>query len=138
VAIRAGMNGLGYLFAERDSEEPVKASIRSFDSFAHAQRTPEKRERQLIAQLRDLGIVSRPFVSHERVLPIELVPGESETELGEPGINDRPSIARNVRILASPYHEKLALYLSGTEQRVIVHAGAQTAFMQIGGIKTGR
>ena len=55
-----------------------------------------------------LGVVAMALVADERVLAVDLVPGERHTSIVHCVLNHAAALARDVRVLASPDHQHLA------------------------------
>src|ERR1700739_987427 len=86
---------------------------------------------------RKLRIVSWPFIAHESVRAIHLVPAVLRADLVEPCVNRHAALKRNMRILSSPNHQQLTVNIFRALEGVVIFAVAQTVSVDIGGIEAG-
>src|ERR1700731_592098 len=84
------------------------------------------------------GIVTRSFITHKCVSTIEFVPAEYSVRIRQRVVNDRPSLARHVRILAAKNEQQLAMDLRNAIERIVIQSFAKTALMYVGRITAGR
>src|SRR4051812_12854922 len=73
-----------------------------------------------VAEMRELGIITIPFVAEKRVGTVELVPGEIRAGSGKRSVNFGPALGRDVWILPAPDHEQLAFDFADPLERVVV------------------
>ena len=90
-----------------------------------------------VALLREDGIVARAFIPNEGVGAVEFVPLKKGPSGFERRVDDEAAFERDVGVLASPVHEKLALNLGYAIEGVVVHAFSKAAFVNIRGVKAG-
>lgn len=85
----------------------------------------------------EFGIVAQALVAEEGVGGVELIPGEVNAGGGECLIDQGAAFGRHVRVLAAKDEHQLAAQLGGAGEGVVIEAGAEAVFVQIGGIKAG-
>ena len=76
------------------------------------------------------------FVTHERVLAVELVRGEIQTGIGHRVVDDRAPFARHMRVLPAPDHQHLGLDFLDAVQRIVFHPFAQPALVDVRRVET--
>jgi hypothetical protein len=90
----------------------------------------EEIERQAKHGASEVGVVAEEGVGSVDLVPIE--PGSYFVETLE---DFHTAFGGDVRILATPDHEEFALDLAGASHGVVLHAFAETAFVNVGGIE---
>jgi hypothetical protein len=104
---------------------------------AFAQLAVEEIEDQAVQTVSKFRVVAQAFVAHEGVCAVDVVPGETCTQLVETGEDLHTSFRGDVWILTAPNHEQLAFNFRGALKGVVMHAFAEAAFVDIGGVETG-
>src|SRR5688572_6813593 len=104
---------------------------------ALAQLAQEDVDDERVAGQRQLRVVARALVSHERVGAVELVPGEIHPRLVETPLEQAPTLGWDVRILTAPDHEQLALDVAGAREAVVAPC-TEAALMNVRGVEAGR
>ena len=89
----------------------------------------EEGENDSVKAVRQFGIVAWAFVAH--------LPVETQAELVEASEHLHAAFERDVRVLPAPDHEQFAMDVFGGFERIVVHAFAEAALMDVGSVETG-
>ena len=85
-----------------------------------------------------LRVVARTFVAEKGVRAIDFMPLKARVNFIEAVEERHAAIRGDVRVLAAPGHEELALDVSRSGERVVVLALAEGAGVQVSGIEADR
>jgi len=96
----------------------------------------EEIEDKAVEGIGKFGVVTEAFVAHEGVGSVDLVPAELFLELVETGEDGHAAFEGDVRVLAAPDHEELAVDVCGAVEGV-VSVFAKRAFVDVGGVEAG-
>lgn len=107
-----------------------------FSKIAIAQLALEEIYRHAHAEPREHRIVTRSLVADKGVRAVEFVPGKVQIEFAHALVDDCAAFRRNMRILLAPDHHHLTFDIAGTFERIILHAEAQTALVNVRGVET--
>jgi hypothetical protein len=80
-------------------------------------------------------VIARPFVAEESMLTVDLDPLKTGTHFFEARVNQIAAFEWNVGVLPAPDVEQFAFYFTGPFKRVVVHAPAQAATVDVGCVK---
>jgi hypothetical protein len=97
----------------------------------------EEVEDEAVEAVGEFGVVADAFVAHEGVGAVDLVPAEARAELVEAGEHLHAAFEGDVRVLAAPDHEEFAVDVGGALEGVVVHAFAEAALVDVGGVEAG-
>jgi hypothetical protein len=95
----------------------------------------EEVEDEAVEAVGEFGIVAEAFVAHEGVGPVDLVPAEAGAEFVEAGEDLHAAFEGDVGVLSAPDHEEFAVDVFGALEGVVVHALAEAALVDVGGVE---
>jgi hypothetical protein len=96
----------------------------------------EEVEGEAVERVGEFGVVAWAFVAREGVGAIDFVPTDAQAELVEAREDFHAAFGGDVRVLAAPDHEELAADLGGASERVVGHAEAESALVDVSGVET--
>jgi hypothetical protein len=82
-----------------------------------------------------VGVVAEAFVAQEGVGSVDLDPAHPSFDAVEAGLDLEAAFEGDVGILAAPDHEEFALDVGGAGEGVVLHAGAEGGFVEVGGVE---
>src|ERR1700722_12071679 len=97
----------------------------------------EEVEDEAVETVSELGVVAEAFVAHEGVGAVDLAPAEAGVKFVEAGEDLHAAFKGDVGVLTAPDHEEFALDVFGALEGVVVHAFAEAALMDVGGVEAG-
>jgi hypothetical protein len=97
----------------------------------------EEVEDEAVEAVGEFGIVAEAFVAHESVGSVDLVPAEAGAKFVESGEDLHAAFEGDVGVLTAPDHEEFPLDVFGALEGVVVHALAEAAFVDVGGVEAG-
>ena len=95
----------------------------------------EEVEDKLHDRVGEVGVVAEALVAEEGVGSVDFDPAHAGPYLVELGLDHRPALEGDVRVLAAPDHEELSLDISGAGEGVVVHAGSERGLVEVGGVE---
>jgi len=66
---------------------------------------------------------------------VDLDPAHARSYFIQLRLNHGPALEGDVRVLTAPDHEELALDVGGAGEGVVLHAGSEGGFVEVGGVE---